>query len=48
MTRVEEYDFVARRVIIFLVACEENVGTQIRKHLAYAVNKDIGMLVAIV
>ena len=48
MTWIEDDDFVARRVVIFLVACEENVGAQIRKHLAYAVNKDIGMLEAIV
>lgn len=48
MTWIEEDDFVARRVVVFLVACEEDVGAQIRKHLTYAVNKDIGMLVAIV
>ena len=48
MAWIEENDFVARRVVVFLVSCEENVGAQIRKHLTYAVNKDIGMLVAIV
>ena len=48
MAWIEENDFVARRVVVFLVACEEDVGAQIRKHLTYAVNKDIGMLVAIV
>ena len=48
MTWIEEDDFVARRVVVFLVAREEDVGAQIREHLTYAVNKDIGMLVAIV
>lgn len=48
MTWIEENDFVARRVVVFLVACEENVGAQIREHLAYAMNKDIWMLVTIV
>ena len=48
MTWIEENDFVARRVVEFLVAREEDVGAQIREHLAYAMNKDIGMLVAIV
>lgn len=48
MTWIKENDFVARRVVVFLVACEENVGAQIREHLAYAMNKDVRMLVAIV
>ena len=48
MTWIEEDDFVARRVVVFLVTCEEDVGAQIRKHLTYAVNEYIGMLVAIV
>ena len=48
VTWIEENDFVTRRVIVFLVACEEDIGAQLRKHLAYAVNKDIGRLVTIV
>ena len=48
MTWVEEDYFVARRIVVFLVACEEHVGAQIWKHLANTMNKDVGMFIAIV
>lgn len=48
MAGIEQDNLIARRVVILLVAREEHVGAQIRKHLAYAVDEDVWVFVAIV
>ena len=48
MPRIEEDNLISRGVVVFLVPCEKHVGTQIRKHLAYAVDEHVGLVVAVV
>lgn len=48
MSRIEEDNLIPRGVVVFLVPGKEHVGTQIGKHLAYAVDEHVGLVVAVV
>lgn len=45
---IEHNDFVLFRSIVFLIAIEECAATEIREHLANAMDKHVWMLVSIV
>ena len=48
MSRIEEDNLIPRGIIVFLVPGEKHVGTQVREHLADAVDEHVRLVVAVV
>ena len=48
VSRIEEDNLIPRGVVVFLIPSEKHVSTQIRKHLAYAMDEHVGLVVAVV
>ena len=48
MPWIEQDDFVPRRIVVFLITGEEYIGSQIREHLSYSVDKNIGFVQPVV